>query len=69
MKLNNDNSVRRTTRFERNLSGWFAYVGQIEDRPFEDLVHEAMLRYYHQHQGLYPNGPTVPELEIAPAET
>lgn len=62
MKLNNDNSVRRTARFERNLSAWFAYVGQIEDRPFEDLLQEAMLRYYHQHQEHYPNGPTVPEL-------
>jgi len=63
MKFTKENSIRRNTRFNRDISGWLAYVGQKEDRAFEDLLHEALLRFYHQEHGNYPNGPTVPELE------
>lgn len=64
MTLTPENSVRKTPRIERHLASWLAYVGQLEERTLEDLLHEALLRYYHERRPDYPYGPTVPETEL-----
>lgn len=69
MNLTSENSVRKTPRIERHLASWLAYVGQLEERTLEDLLHEALLRYYHERRGDYPYGPTVPETELEQAAT
>lgn len=60
MKLTAENSIRRSTRLERNIAGWYAYKAQLDDLSFEEVLNRALLEYQQQHAADYPNGPTVP---------